>query len=269
MTREYVNSDAEKISSEKVRALASYKVEAVVLKTYDLGEADKILVLFAREAGKVSAVAKGSRKAKSKSAGGAQAFGHNVYLLHRGRNLDIVGQYEIVRQYRQIRGDLDRLAYASYAADLVFQTSHERDPAPDVFDLLVWILNTIEEGRNSEVAFHVFELRLMETLGYRPQLDACVVCGREVPEDARFSSEAGGILCDRCRLGAAGAREISEGALRSLRLLQEPGDTRWQSLRLAGEVLREVRAVLDDYIVYRLEKRPASLEFLRSLKQGK
>jgi len=249
--------------------LPSYKVEAVVLKTYDLGEADKILVLFTREAGRVSAVAKGSRKPRSKSAGGAQAFGHNVYLLHRGRNLDIVAQYEIVRQYRQIRSDLDRLAYGSYSADLVFQTSHERDPAPEVFDLLVWILDTIEEGRNLEVAVHVFELRLMETLGYRPQLDACVVCGREAPGRARFCSEAGGILCDNCRQSAAGTREVSEGTLRSLRLLQEPGDARWQFLRLAGEVAQEVRAVLDDYIVYRLEKRPASLEFLRSLIESK
>ncbi|MDP2858389.1 MAG: DNA repair protein RecO [Bacillota bacterium] len=249
--------------------MASYKVEAVVLKTYDLGEADKILVLFTRESGRVSAVAKGSRKPKSKSAGGAQAFGHNVYLLHKGRNLDIVAQYEIVRQYRQIRGDLDRLAYASYAADLVFHTSHERDPAPEVFDLLVWILDTIEGGRNPEVAAHVFELRLMESLGYRPQLGRCVICGREVSGPARFSSEAGGMLCANCRQGAAGARQVSEGTLRSLRLLQDSDDAGWQSLGLAGEVLREVRAVLDDYITYRLEKRPASLEFLRSLNESK
>ena len=245
-----------------------YKTQGIVLRTYDLGEADKILVLFTRNEGKISAIAKGAKKPRSRSLGGAQMFGHNQYLLYRGRNLDIVTQYEVVSAHVHLRDDLERLAYASYAVELLIETTHERDPSPEIFDLMVWILGNIDSGRNNEAAIAVYELRLMEHLGYRPELSRCASCGEEVTGRCWFDAGAGGIVCSACSPGMSQARPLSLGAAASLRALQDPA-SRWQALKLSGEVGAEVASALEEYIIYRTEKRLVSLEFLKSLKQSK
>lgn len=256
--------------------MASYKAEGVVLRTYDLGEADKILVLYTKTEGKLSCVAKGARKPKGRFAPAAQVFGHNEYLLHRGRSLDVVSQYQSLRSHKHIRDDLDRYAYASLAVEMVNETTQDRDGSPEVYELLLWILDIIDCGRNIETAIVVFQMRLMEILGYRPELSRCALCGEHISCGHGFSSAAGGVVCEACAPDAAGTatagfgltRTLSSGALASLRLLQQPGD-RWQVLRLSGEVGDTVASVIEDYIYYRIEKRLKSLEFLKSLRQGK
>jgi len=247
----------------------SYRALAVVLRTYNLGEADKILVLFSRAEGKFSAVAKGARKPSSRSVGAAQVFCHYDYLLHRGKSLDIVSQYETLHSFKHIREDLDRLAYASYVAELILETSHERDPNAEVFDLLLWALDNIDSDRNPETALHVFELRLMDYLGYRPELDNCAVCGEEVRSNCYFSAEAGGIVCGRCAATGVLMTPLSEGAISTLRTLQSAQGQLWRSLRLQGSVGSEVCRALEEYVMYRIEKRLPSLQFLKTLKADK
>lgn len=252
-----------------MRPLAPYRTEAVVLRTYDLGETDKILVLFTRAEGKASAVAKGARKPKGRFVAGSQSFTYCDYLLYRGKNLDMVTQYEIINSHRHIREDLEKLAYASYASELVLEMTHDRDPAPGVLDLLLWALGNIEAGRNLGALRHVFELRLMDTMGYRPQLTSCAMCGKAISGSGKFSPAMGGLLCSSCVPGTT-IIPVSEGTLASLRLLQDGSESaRWDVLRLQGDVGLETSRVMDEFIQYRVEKRLKSLEFIKSLPQVK
>src|SRR5437870_10329790 len=93
-----------------------YRVDAVILKRSDMGEADRLLTIFTPSLGKVRVIAKGVRKIQSRKSGHVELFTHVNLLIARGRNLDIVTQAETIEPYLALRGDLERTAYAFYFA---------------------------------------------------------------------------------------------------------------------------------------------------------
>ena len=101
------------------------RTEVVVLRHTDWGEADRLLVLFSREAGKLRAVAKGVRKLHSRKAGHLEPFTRVKLLLARGRDFWIVTQAETVDAYLPIREDLVRTAYAAYVIELLDRFTYE------------------------------------------------------------------------------------------------------------------------------------------------
>src|ERR1700674_1002808 len=109
-------------------ASRSYKTEAVALRSFRLGEADRVLHLYTLDRGRVGAVAKGVRKTKSKFGARLEPLSHVALQLYEGRELDIVTQAESVDHFRRIRGDLDRLTRAVTMLEAVDQLSLEREP---------------------------------------------------------------------------------------------------------------------------------------------
>ena len=105
-----------------------YRVDALIIRARDFGEADKILTLYTKECGKIQAIAKGVRKPTSRLRGGVQMFAHSRLLLYRGRSLDIVSQSESVESYGSLQEDLVRLVYASYLVELLDIAVPEREP---------------------------------------------------------------------------------------------------------------------------------------------
>ena len=96
-----------------------YKAHALVLKRFSVGETDRILTLFTREYGKLSAIAKGSRRELSRIAAATEPFTYSRLLLAVGQNLDVLTQGEVREAFHSSRSDLTRIAYASYFAELV------------------------------------------------------------------------------------------------------------------------------------------------------
>ncbi len=121
----------------------SIRVEAVVIRHSNWGEADRLLVLFTRERGKVRAIAKGVRKMHSRKAGHLEPFTRVSLQLARGRDLWIVTQAETVEPYLQIREDLVRTAYASYVVELVERFTYEEGSSIPLYQLLQETLKRI------------------------------------------------------------------------------------------------------------------------------
>ena len=113
-----------------VGAVSLYRERGIVLRTYKLGEADRIVVLMTESRGKVRAVAKGVRKTKSRFGGRLEPMSHVALLLYEGRELDIVSQAESIDHFRTIREDLDRLSQAVTMLEVVDQVAQERESAP-------------------------------------------------------------------------------------------------------------------------------------------
>ena len=178
-----------------------YREQGVVLRTWKLGEADRIVVLMTQGQGKVRAVAKGVRKTKSRFGGRLEPFSHVDLSLYRGRELDIVTQAEVIAPFRALREDYDRVVAGSAMLEAVDQVAQEREAAVRIYLLLVRALRALDGAPpDPSVVLDAFLLKLMAVEGYRPSLAACAGCGGTGPLRA-FSTVRGGAICDRCRSG--------------------------------------------------------------------
>ncbi len=250
------------------RAEHVYKTEGIVLRHADMGEADRLITLFTPFRGKVRAVAKGARKPTSKLAGHLEQFTHTSVLIARGRNLDIITQAQTVHPFVEVRESLRGVLYASYAVELVERSTEWESENRALFDLLRRMLQHISVARHPDAALRGFELEALAALGYRPQLDSCVACGRAITaEDNGFSSTAGGVLCPLCRGREGDQHAIAPATLATLRRLQRGGLAAADRLDMTPTVRLQSEALLAVYISDRLEHSLNSANVLRSLRQ--
>ena len=192
--------------------MALYRDEAVVLRTWKLGEADRIVSLHTRGHGKVRAVAKGVRRTRSKFGARLEPACHVAVQLYRGRgDLDTLTQAETIDRFTSLRSDPDRFARASAMLEAVDQLAPEAEGDPDRHAMLVGALRTLDRVDSGLVVAGFF-LKLLALEGVQPELWSCVACGAEGPFEA-IDVGTGGVLCRRCRQG----RPISDEALEVLR----------------------------------------------------
>lgn len=178
-----------------------YRDTAVVLRTYRLGEADRIVVLLTEHHGKVRAVAKGVRKTRSRFGARLEPMSHVRLLLAKGRELDIVSQAEAVESLAPLVGDLDHMTNGMAVLEAIDQMTLDREPAAHLYRMLVGVLRTIAE-RSGPLVVPAFYWKLLAAEGVRPQLDECIRCGEPEPLVA-FDLDEGGVLCRTCRSGTA------------------------------------------------------------------
>ncbi len=186
---------------------------AVGLRTDKLGEADRIVVLLTEEHGKIRAVAKGVRKTGSKFGARLEPMSHVRLLLSQGRELDIVSQAESVETLAPMLVDLDHLTAGIAVLEAADQMSLDREPAPQLYRMVVGALRTIAE-RGGPLVVPAFYWKLLAADGLRPELDMCVRCGEDAQLVA-FDMDQGGALCRNCRTGAP----LSEEALATMRMI--------------------------------------------------
>jgi DNA repair protein RecO (recombination protein O) len=181
--------------------VSQYRDTAVVLRTWKLGEADRIVALYTEHHGKVRAVAKGVRRTKSRFGARLEPPTCVALQLHAGRNLDTITQAETVDNYRAVREDLDRLARGVSLLEAVDQLGVEGEPDPALFRMLVGALRTLAVD-NPPLVVPAFYLKVLAQTGFGPVVDACAVCGSDGPLVA-FDTERGGMLCNAHRHGLA------------------------------------------------------------------
>ena len=181
-----------------------YRDTAVVLRTYKLGESDRIVVLLTAENGKVRAVAKGVRKTMSRFGARLEPMSHVRLLLYRGRELDIVSQAESVEPLSPMLASLDRASQGMAVLEAADQLALEREPNEQLYRMVIGALRTIAE-RTSPLVVPAFYWKLLAAEGLRPELDACVRCGEDGEATAlvAFDLNEGGVLCRNCRSGVA------------------------------------------------------------------
>jgi DNA repair protein RecO (recombination protein O) len=244
-----------------------YKVDAVVLKSREMRDADRILTLFSRQRGKIRAVAHGVNKPSSRKRGAVQPFCYSTFLLYRGRQLDSVNQCEGIEAFPGLRSDLDRLFYAGYLADLTDAVTMEDEVSEELFALLLMIFYLISRDEaDIELLVRAFEIRLMSISGLRPHLESCIACGAQIEgETAGFSSGGGGVLCEGCSGGVEGVRFLPRGALEVLRLLLHWDLKKMGRIKVSPRIRRYLKQVMQDYIGYHVEKKFAEVGFWEKL----
>lgn len=179
-----------------------YRDHGVVMRTWRLGEADRIVSIFTREHGKVRAVAKGVRKQSSRFGSRLEPTAHLSLQLYAGRgDLDTVTQVETIDRFATLRNDLDQWARACALLEAVDQANPDREPNDAMFDMLVRALGTLE-ARPGPLVVAGFFLKLLSLEGIEPVIDECVLCGADGPLTG-FSVIDSGVTCEACRRGPA------------------------------------------------------------------
>lgn len=244
-----------------------YRVQAIILKRTDVGEADRLLTLYTADRGKLRAVAKGARKPSSRKTGHVELFNYASLLIAVGRDIDIITQADTLDAFLALRSNLDRLSYAYYFAELVDRFTEEQEENYTLFDLLLHGFHWLEKTDKLGLTARYFELRLLDALGYRPQLYHCVNCGEELlPEENFFTPEGGGMLNPKCRDSHRDVGAVSVNALKVLRFLAGHEYAEVEKLRMTPAGEEEVEYLLHHYLTHWLERNLKSIEFLNTLK---
>jgi DNA repair protein RecO (recombination protein O) len=228
--------------------VALYRDRGVVLRTYRLGEADRIVVLLTEGHGKVRAVAKGVRKTKSRFGSRLEPTSHVALLLYEGRELDVVTQADSIDHHPAVRADLGRLAKATALLEAVDHVAQDREPDAQLYRMLVGALHALDR-RDSPLLVPAFFWKLLAAEGVAPLVDGCARCGD--PDDlVAFDLAEGGVLCRAHRSGVP----ISADALALLRRILT-GELNAALAEPAGPATRELDALATATMEVHVERR--------------
>lgn len=181
----------------------SFVTDAINLKSYNLSEADKIMVMYSRDKGLIRGVAKGVKKPKSKLGARMDLLVANKLMLHKGRNLDTISQAEALNTFIKTRQNMDKIFYSMYITEVVNNFGVEDDPcSKEIFDLLY---KSLERIAAAEDKIHVmltvikFQLKMMIVSGFSIELNKCLCCGESLSNsNMYFSVKLGGVICSHC-----------------------------------------------------------------------
>ncbi|TLS39367.1 DNA repair protein RecO [Pseudalkalibacillus caeni] len=223
-----------------------HKAEAIVIRTVDYGESNKILTLFTREAGKIGVMARGAKKPKSRLSAISQLFTYGQYLFQQSSGLGTLNQGEILTSFRNIRNDLFSTSYAAYIVELLDKLTEEKRPNPFLFELLFQSLNALNEGKDPEVIRFIFELKMLPVAGITPEINRCVKC-KSTEGKYEFSVKEGGFLCHRCLVNDPYHIPIKKKTAELIRLFYHFDLQRLGNISLKQETKEEIKKVLDEY----------------------
>jgi len=240
-----------------------------VLRHSDYGEADRLLTLYTRQLGKTRALAKGARKIASRKAGHIEPFTHVKLQLAKGRDMLILTQADTVDAYLPLREDLILTSHASYVMELLDRFTYEEEiESPSTLRLLTDTLSRLASKSDPWLVIRYYEMRLLDHLGFRPQLFECANCGREIKaEDQYFSFSAGGVICPRCGKGLPNLHAISVEALKYLRHFQRSSYAEATRARPDLDVQQETETLMQGYFTYLLERELNTPGFLKKIKE--
>lgn len=230
-----------------------YHADALVIRSREFGESDRILTLFSREMGKLQAMAKGVRKPKSRQRAGAQLFTYGDFLIFKGKTLDTVSQCSAKESFPHLWNDLERSLAGAGIAELLDIASFPGQPNQELFTLTLTCLFLLEQYEAS-LTLCAYALRLMALLGYRPRLGECSECGVKINDERMFfSSDAGGTLCGNCRATHSG-RWIRAGSAAFMRQLLQVEITKIDRLRWNNWMKNEIMETLRLFLEHRFER---------------
>jgi DNA repair protein RecO (recombination protein O) len=239
--------------------------EAIVLRTYRLGEADKIVSLFTRQMGRIRAVAAGAQRPKSRYGGSLESLSYiRLWVFEReNRDLGRLNNVELLESFFSMQSDYRRNVAAQYVAEVAEQFLPEREVNERVFRLVLAVLRAMKQSGEVERPLLYWNYWLLRLGGFLPEFSRCSICGRGIEAQSAWhvSGEAG-LFCRDCRpQGANGT--ISGEALALTTLARQTPLDRWIATAPnppAGT--REGRRFLEELIASHVEKKLRTRELL-------
>jgi len=245
-----------------------YKTEGIVLKSTEFEEADKIVTIYTKDYGKITAIAKGVRKTKSKFGSSLEILTHSIFLIYKGRNIDIVSQTEILESFFSTSKEVIKFAFAVNCVEMVNKLTEEREINIGLFNLLKEVLHYLRKTDDPKLLTLSFKWQTISLLGYRPSINHCCRCNKDVEDQKEmyFNIKEGGLLCNNCV--AEDKEECIKVSLYFVKLLRKMLITHLSIISNAtipDNKMKELEKITNIYIGYHSEKSFKTDEFLKSL----
>ncbi len=245
--------------------MASEQTDAILLRLVEFSETSLIVTLYTRDLGRISAIAKGARRAKSAFEGALDLLSicRIVVICKASDTLDILTEAKLQRRFRAAERGLTRLYCGFYVAELLRLWTDDGCPNPELYQLSLDTIERIDGDADPLSAVLFFELQGLRLLGNAPATDACVMCGGTInPRSARipFGYHLGGVLCDDCRARHRDVVSLSRSVVQRIGQWQQRAGT--PPADLQGTAYRELRAVLSRYITAALGAPPRTQSLL-------
>jgi DNA repair protein RecO (recombination protein O) len=247
-----------------------FSTEAIILKTVDFGERDRLITFYSDDLGKMKGVAKSAKQSRRR-------FGANLDLLahvrvhgfqRRSTDLVRVDGADILHHFKGMRTDLRAFARGCYLAEWVEHCTVAHEPLPGLVPLLLAVLRGLDSGHGREDLLRIFEIKVLDMAGFGPQLVCCVNCGRRW--DQRFAEIAveaarGGAVCSDCLGGRSKGQPVSLGTIRILEDARRVHPDHLHRIAFSSRALGESRQLLRAFYAYYVGRALRSALFLEEV----
>ncbi len=247
--------------------MRSYKTKAIILKQYEIGEADRIIIAFSRDLGLITLSARGVRKILARLKGHLELYTYSRLLIHKSRgSIDVITGAETIHSFKKLRLSLASTSRVYLILEFLSRILPEREPHPEIFDLLFYVLEDLENNERRErrlILNSYFLLRSLKYLGYAPHFRECIRCQSKLKKGGNYFDFFGaGAVCPSC---SESNYQLSDRALVVLRLLNENQILALPQIKISRKILEEVADLVEKYAEYVIESELKSKEFIKKV----
>ena len=237
------------------------KVKGIVISENNYSETSKLLNVFTKEYGIVGIIAKGAKRLKSplRSVTTKLSYGYFQFNYKEGKLSNLIVA-DVINPFNEIKKDLLKISYASYLLELTSQVVKQSNEK-QIFDLLEEALLKIEEGFDPTVITNIIELKYLEYLGIKPELNSCSVCGST--KILTVSTSKGGFICMNCHTNE---KIVDTKTIQILRMLYFVDISKISKVSISDKTKEEIDKFIDEYYDRYSGLYLKSKKFLKSIK---
>jgi len=246
------------------------RTRGLVLKVAGHGESDKIVTFYSPDIGRVTAIAKGAKRSKQRFVNKLEEFTllGITYRPSRNGGLLFLSEAELENPFLSLRAIHERYVVAMLACELIIRFTSEHDPDPEVFSLLLWLLDAVNRGTPPLQTTALFHLRLLGATGYQPELSHCRSCNQTVNNSRSFALQPanGSLVCNRCNSHVQHSNfSLSLQTIKFLQTAQQLDTQRLERLQMPIKAARETLQVLYRYSQHLLQRDIHSWRFVKEI----
>lgn len=246
------------------------RTRGLILSVSDYSESDKIVTLYSPDLGKITCIAKGAKRSKKRFVNKLEEFSFLSLLYNppKKEGLLLLQEADLENAFLSLRTIYSRYVAATFIVELTLRFTREHDPDPDIFSLLLWAMEGLENNRSPLDICALFLLRILSAAGYQPVLDRCSFCTKHIQAGQSYALHAGGgsLICEECRSATKNEGiAISVQTLKFLDHAQRTDLGNLERLRLTRKNTIEALNVLYRYTLHLLQHEIHSWQQIKAL----
>ena len=245
-----------------------YNAKAIVLRTINLSETDKLVILFTEQYGKVKCAAKSARKVKNRFGAALEPLSliSVIYFGKEKQEIFKLNHTDVIKSFHWLREDFSKFYTAIYFNELIDNLVQEGQRSPECFQFHLNVLEILKDSTELETLRRLFEIRIMSLSGFAPRLNQCISCPR-IPEgnSLGFNFRMGGIVCKICLRKIQVEINIHAGTLSYLKKLMGMDIRHCQRLKIPKNLEKEIESVTHRLVSYNLGRELRSYPFIKQM----